>query len=133
MEKKILMTNNKLIKWETIEDIPQNFDLCEFTEKSNILTLNFKSKEKLFDFKIVFNGYFAYRNTKCNSILEDDLNFSRQCGLLIMEDSPYLKWFHYSSCNIHENDKIKHHIIKATNNVVEILDFETPTIELKED
>ncbi|ELS01073.1 hypothetical protein Xen7305DRAFT_00007740 [Xenococcus sp. PCC 7305] len=127
------MPDHKLIKWEPIEDLPDNFYIYEFTEKSDILTLIFKSKEKSFNFKIVFNGYFTYRNTKYNSLLENNLNLPRQCGLFILENSPYLKWFHYVSFDTCKNNKIKHYIIKATNNVVEILDCDTPTIELKED
>ncbi len=129
------MTKNIFRKWKVIEGVPAEMYLEELYQDCEgllklILTDGFENSQKL---QITFDGQLLYRNIDEANLLA--MEFSHEdkqpggCTFYTIDNSEYLEWFHWVSCNTNENQEIIHYAIYTGNDCVDILSVSPPDVK----
>jgi hypothetical protein len=129
------MNQEKWLKWNPIEKIPSNLYLKEFKYNSNGLNLSLEQEEENSPIlNIYFNGVFSFRSADEGDLLKtlserEKTDNTNNWSLFTVENSLYLEWFHEQSYDIHKKDQIIHYLIATPNDVIDVLDSETPCVK----
>ena len=136
------MKKEKWLKWEPITEILQTLYLRGLEYNLEGLTVNVQSKDKNSPIlNIYFEGFFALRIMDEGDLLKSSyeideaiLNMEKKEGsyykwsLFTVENSLYIKWFHEQSLGVRKNEELIHYIIRTSEDVIEVLDIESPTV-----
>ncbi|MBW8707887.1 MAG: hypothetical protein JF627_01210 [Alphaproteobacteria bacterium] len=59
-----------------------------------------------------------------------DINESAGLGtrLYLVEDSEYLRWFHFESENIHKAQSLAHYCLTTIDSIIDVISFEPPMV-----
>lgn len=128
-------------KWVPSEDFPPTFDVESLADKDGVITLILGSKNPKKAIRVIFEDtVFSYKSTREIAFLKtlDDLHekhgeaFYVGWSLFNVENSGYLQWFQQESLMVYESQNIEHYVFYTTEDVIEILSFCQPKIEIQD-
>lgn len=81
---------------------------------------------------INFDFFYSYRNTDESYRLKtiNELRCMSESSIFISTNSDYLDWFNYESLGIYSNEKQKHYVILTSENVIDVLSLDEPSITI---
>ena len=93
------------------------------------IILEDESEAKL---SVSFDAYLAFRKMDEGDALHtlEDISETSELGtrLYLVEDSEYLRWFHFESGTIHKGQKLAHYCLTTIDSVIDVISFEPPTV-----
>ena len=82
--------------------------------------------------KISFDAYLAFRKIDEGDALHTLVDISKtsvlRTGLYLVEESEYLRWFHFESKSIHESQKLAHYCLSTVDSVIDVISFDPPNV-----
>lgn len=128
------MKREKWIVWKPIEEIPETLYLEELKYDSNGLTLSLTEKDDAPILIIHFDEDLSHRIADEGNLLRTVSKAERsqealRWTLFKVENSLYLQWFHEESSYKYESDNLVHYLIATPNEIVDVLNLNSPTLK----
>jgi hypothetical protein len=81
---------------------------------------------------VSFDAYLAFRKMDEGDAFHTlrDIKESSESGtkLYLVEDSEYLRWFHFESENIRKGQELAHYCLTTIDSVIDVISFDPPTV-----
>jgi hypothetical protein len=90
----------------------------------------FSDPSSNFDVVIKFDSHLMYRVSDESYRLKRTSELSEFSFVMKAEESSFIDWFHDESLNIYNKDRIYHFLILSSDDVIDVLSYEDPSITL---
>ena len=84
------------------------------------------------ELRVSFNAYLTFRKMDEGDAIHTlaDIDETSETGthLYSVEDSEYLRWFHFESEGIHKSHKLGHYCLTTVDSVIDVISFDPPDV-----
>lgn len=114
-------------------DLPHKVELYldEVRDNKNGLVFIFSDPSSKFHVEVKFDSHLMYRVSDESYRLKRTSELSEFSFLMKTDESSFIKWFHEESFNVYTKDRIYHFLILSSDDVIDVLSYEDPSITLK--
>lgn len=127
------MIMKKFVPHDLNLDLPYGIELylSEVKDNKNGLVFLFSDPSSKFHIEVKFDSHLMYRVSDESYRLKRTSELSEFSFVMQTEESSFIDWFHDQSLNIYLKDRIYHFLILSSDDVIDVLSYEEPSITLK--
>ncbi len=122
----------KFIPYDSKLDLPHKIELYlnEVRDNKDGLVFLFADPTSRFLVEVKFDSHLMYRVSDESYRLKRTGELSEFSFVMEAEESSFIDWFHEESLNIYIKDRIYHFLILSSDDVIDVLSYQKPSITL---
>jgi hypothetical protein len=122
----------KFVSHDSKLDLPYAIELYldEVRDNKNGLVFLFSDPSSKFQVEVKFDSQLMYRVSDESYRLKRTSELPEFSFVMKADESSFIDWFHEESLNIYTKDRIHHFLILSSDDVIDVLSYEEPSITL---
>lgn len=126
------MIMKKFIPHDFKLDLPYKIELYldEVRDNKSGLAFLFSDPNSKFHVEVKFDSHLMYRVSDESYRLKRTSELPEFSFVMKADESSFIDWFHEESLNIYTKDRIYHFLILSSDDVIDVLSYEDPSITL---
>lgn len=127
------MIMKKFVPHDLNLDMPYGIELylSEVKDNKSGLAFLFTDPSSMFQVEVKFDSHLMYRVSDESYRLKRTSELPEFSFVMKADQSSFIDWFHEESLNIYTKDRIYHFLILSSDDVIDVLSYEEPSITLK--